>query len=99
MPGTTPSAAAWLRRYVATNHRQPGTYSMQAYTAVRVAADAVQRAGSTDHATVRAALATSDFPSPFGSVRFDARGVNSATGFQLVRIVGNAFRPVCPPSC
>jgi branched-chain amino acid transport system substrate-binding protein len=99
MPSTTPSAAAWLKAYVAAAGRQPGTYSMQAYTAVMVMSDAVRRAGSTDHAAVRKALASTDYASPFGAVKFDARGVNNATGFQLLRIDGDRFTPVCPQSC
>jgi branched-chain amino acid transport system substrate-binding protein len=99
LPTTTPSAAAWHKDYVARAGREPGAFSMQAYTAVKVAAAAVLHAGSTDHAAVRAALAMTDFVAPYGRVTFDARGVENGTGFQLLRIVGSQFERVCPPTC
>jgi branched-chain amino acid transport system substrate-binding protein len=78
---------------------EPGACSMQAYTAVKVAAAAIVRAGSTDHAAVRAALAKTDLVAPYGRVTFDARGVENGTGFRLLRILGPHFERVCPPTC
>jgi branched-chain amino acid transport system substrate-binding protein len=52
-----PKAAAWAARYQAIAGVPPGPFTMQAYDAVRLALNAVRRAGSLDRAAVRRAIA------------------------------------------
>jgi branched-chain amino acid transport system substrate-binding protein len=51
-PSTIPGGEEWIAKYKAKAfNADPGPYSTQAYDAVRIAAEAVKRAGSTDGAS------------------------------------------------
>ena len=47
-PDTLPGAENWIADYKSKFGADPGPYSTQSYDAVRVAAEAVKKAGSTD---------------------------------------------------
>lgn len=65
------------------------TYAAQAYDATQLLAAAMLRAGSTDAAAVRAALAqTRDFAGASGLIGFDAQGDLLQPGVQLYRFQG-----------
>lgn len=55
-PQTIPGGQGWVAKYKAKFGSEPGPYSTQAYDAVRVAAEAVRKAGSTDGRAVTKAL-------------------------------------------
>jgi branched-chain amino acid transport system substrate-binding protein len=64
-----PSASSkrFVEAYTKEYREAPDLYAAQGYTAVQVLADAVRRAGTTDAASVRAALAeTKDVDTPLG---------------------------------
>jgi branched-chain amino acid transport system substrate-binding protein len=64
-----PSASSkrFVEAYTKEYREAPDLYAAQGYTAVQVLVDAVRRAGSTDAASVRAALAdTKDVDTPLG---------------------------------
>jgi branched-chain amino acid transport system substrate-binding protein len=85
-PQYSQEGAAWAARYEAAYGNPPGQDSMPAYDAVRIALDAVRRAGSTDRGAVRDAIAdTRDLPALTGPVRFDADGSRADPHFLLVR--------------
>ncbi|WP_029031769.1 ABC transporter substrate-binding protein [Salinarimonas rosea] len=50
---------------------EPSFYEAEGYLALKVAADALQRAGSTDRAAVREALAATDLETPVTTVTFE----------------------------
>lgn len=97
--GTTASAQSWLARYRSSSDIEPEAFSMQAYMSVMVAADAIERAKSVDREAVRQAIASTSLSGPYGRIKFDQRGVDSGTGFQLLKIKDGEFDLVCPPSC
>jgi branched-chain amino acid transport system substrate-binding protein len=50
---------------------EPSFYEAEGYLALRIAADALRRAGSTDREAVRDALDQTDLETPVTSVRFE----------------------------
>ncbi len=73
------------------------------FTAMLVLADALNRAGSTDGAKLRAALAATDIPGtrtimPWKKVVFDAGGQNPDATPVLIQYVGTQFVTVFPES-
>ncbi|WP_299362062.1 ABC transporter substrate-binding protein [uncultured Paracoccus sp.] len=58
-------------RLKAKTGSDPSFYEAEGYLAVRVAADALTRAGSTDRTAVRDALASTDLQTPVSTVKFE----------------------------
>jgi branched-chain amino acid transport system substrate-binding protein len=89
-----PRAAAWSARYQAAAGTPPGPFTMQAYDAVRLALDAVRRAGTVDRAAVRAAIAATqpgnvDLLS--GPSKFNANGTQVDPAFIRLKVRNGAF--------
>jgi branched-chain amino acid transport system substrate-binding protein len=69
------------------------------YSAVLLAADALARAGSVDHATVTAALASSTFAGhvmPYGPTKF-VDGQNQGAGPVNTQVLDNDIKVILPP--
>lgn len=65
-------------RLKAKTGTEPSFYEAEGYLALRVAADALTRAGSTDREAVRDALAATDLQTPVSTVKFeDENGFNN----------------------
>jgi branched-chain amino acid transport system substrate-binding protein len=55
----------------------PAYHAMEAYAALKVAAEAIKKAGKAEPKAIRDAIASIDLPdTPFGPVKFDAKGQN-----------------------
>jgi branched-chain amino acid transport system substrate-binding protein len=92
IPQYSPGAAEWAARYAAANGSSPGPDTMQAYDAVKIALDAVRRAGSTDRGAVRAAIAsTQDLLALTGPVRFEPDGSRADPRFLLLQARDNRY--------
>ncbi|MDR2380117.1 MAG: branched-chain amino acid ABC transporter substrate-binding protein [Bifidobacteriaceae bacterium] len=77
----------WLADYSALAGAAPGPYTTQAYDAVRVVAEAIKNAGSTDGEKVVAALEAIDgFDLFSGPLKFTAEHTLSEGGFVVVEI-------------
>jgi branched-chain amino acid transport system substrate-binding protein len=91
---------AVLDKYEATYGEQMDTESMLAYQAVYVIADALERAGSSDPADVRAALADTNITDHFmaypGPITFDASGENVNARPTLMQVQGGLVLQVSP---
>jgi branched-chain amino acid transport system substrate-binding protein len=76
------------------------TESVLAYQAVYVIADALERAGSSDPAAVRAALAETNIPEHFlaypGPITFNAEGENTNAQPTLMQVQGGLVLQVAP---
>lgn len=75
--------------------------SSRQFTALLVLADAIDRAGSTDGAKIRDALAATDLPGdktimPWGGVKFDADGQNNLCSPVLIQYLGGKFVTIFP---
>ncbi len=91
-PTTIPGGDAWIAKYKAKFNADPGPYSTQSYDAVRIAAEAVKRAGSTDGAAVIKALEGIDgFKIFSGNLKFTPEHTLSEGGFDILVVKGDDF--------
>ncbi len=80
----------WVAAYKeASGGAEPGPYSMQTYEAVKVLAEAMNEAGSTDYEAVTAALNDMEnFPLLTGDLTFAEDGSREGGGFVIVAPTG-----------
>lgn len=90
-------ASAFARKFEAKYGAAPQYHSAQAYTALRVAADALTRAKTSDRSAVRRALETTNLDSLFGKIEFDKTGQNQHP-MLVTQIVKGKFVTVYPPA-
>lgn len=95
-----PKVQAVLTKFEATYGEAMDTEAMLAYQAIYVIADALERAGSSDPADVRAALAETNLVEHFlaypGPIAFDAAGENINATPTLMQVVNGAVQQVLP---
>ncbi|WP_331724405.1 branched-chain amino acid ABC transporter substrate-binding protein (plasmid) [Streptomyces longwoodensis] len=93
-PQTIPGGQSWVAKYKKKFGSEPGPYSTQAYDAVRVAAEAVKKAGTTDGQALTAALEKTDgFKIFSGPLKFTPEHTLSAGGFDILVVKDNGFVP------
>ncbi len=82
---------AWVEAYKGVSGgAEPGPYSMQTYEAVKVLAEAMNEAGSTDYEAVTAALkGLKNFPLLSGDLTFASDGSREGGGFVIVEPTGD----------
>ncbi|SNR65548.1 branched-chain amino acid ABC transporter substrate-binding protein [Blastococcus mobilis] len=91
-PDTIPGAEDWIADYREKFDAEPGPYSTQSYDAVRVAAEAVREAGSTDTEDVIAALEGIDGLELFsGPLKFTEEHTLSSGGFLILSVQDGKF--------
>jgi branched-chain amino acid transport system substrate-binding protein len=82
----------WLEDYRTEFNAEPGPYTMQAYDAVRVMAEGMKQAGSTDREAVGAAIhGLSGFEIFSGPAKFKADGTLENSNFVIVQLQEDAF--------
>ncbi len=90
------SAADYAVRFEKEYGYVPPYQAAESTAAVMVWADALERAGSFDTETVRAALAATDMQTFYGNIRFDQTGKNIAKPMVLLQIQDGEYRVVAP---
>ncbi|HYO32411.1 MAG TPA: branched-chain amino acid ABC transporter substrate-binding protein [Nocardioidaceae bacterium] len=91
-PDTIEGAEDWISRYKQEFNAEPGPYSTQAYDAVRLAAEAIGEAGSTDGADIIQALEEIDgFEMFSGPLTFTDEHTLSSGGFQILKAADGKF--------
>ncbi|HET8594475.1 MAG TPA: branched-chain amino acid ABC transporter substrate-binding protein [Intrasporangium sp.] len=91
-PQTIPGGEAWISKYKAAFNADPGPYSTQSYDAVRVAAEAIKNAGSTDGQKVITALENiNGFKIFSGNLKFTPEHTLSEGGFDILVVKGDQF--------
>jgi branched-chain amino acid transport system substrate-binding protein len=90
-PQFMPGIEDWSARYRAEFGSAPGPSTVEAYDAVRVALDAIKRAGSTEHEAVRKAITDTDLLGMSGPVSFNADGTRTKPTFLMLRAEGDTF--------
>ena len=65
---------AWIGAYQAVEYRNPDTYSVNGYSAMKALGEAVKKANSIDAKQVANALRSIDLSTPIGQVAYDANG-------------------------
>jgi len=91
-PDTLEGAEEWIANYQAEFDAAPGPYSTQSYDAVRLAAEAIETAGSTGGDEVIAALeGISGFDMFSGPLEFTDEHTLSNGGFVILKLEGGTF--------
>ena len=91
-PDTIPGAETWISDYKAKFNAEPGPYSTQSYDAVRVAAEAITKAGSADGDAVTKALEAIDgFQIFSGPLKFTPEHTLSSGGFLILEVKDGKF--------
>lgn len=97
-----PAIPAVNQRYRARSGKDLNDLTGRELTALQVLADAIDRAGSTDHEKLRAALRATDIDGkqtimPWKGVRFDETGQNVEATPVIQQVIGGAYVTVFPP--
>jgi branched-subunit amino acid ABC-type transport system permease component/ABC-type branched-subunit amino acid transport system substrate-binding protein len=87
----------WAESFRARFNSEPSYHSVQAYMCLKVLADAIARAGSTDRVAVRDAIRATRMDSIFGPVSFDETGQNDHP-VAITQVLGGKFVTVWPES-
>lgn len=96
---TNPKMQELAKLFKETYNDQIRTGAVLAYDAVRVIADALERAGDTDRAAVRDAIAKTDLEplvAAAGPIRFTPQGENENASPILMQVQGGAVKQVYP---
>lgn len=64
----------WIAAYQAVEYRNPDTYSINGYTAMKVLGEAVKKANSIEAKAVGDALRSIELSTPIGPIAYDANG-------------------------
>ena len=93
LPEFLPAATAFITKYTERFGAEPGPFSVFEYDAVKLPANAITQAVSTDPKDVAQALRTTRYGGITGEVFFDAKG-DRETIFHLTAVVRDGkFRP------
>ncbi len=84
----------FVKTYQAQYGQAPDKYAAAGYNATNILMDAIERAGSTDAASIRDALKATDYQAPNGRYRFTANGQAYGFNAALVQIEGKQPRVV-----
>jgi branched-chain amino acid transport system substrate-binding protein len=91
-PDTLEGADSWIASYKKKFGAEPGPYSTQSYDAVRVAAEAITKAGSTDGDKITAALEAIDGFAMFsGPLKFTPQHTLTSGGFVILVVKDGKF--------
>lgn len=90
------SASDFAALFEETYDYAPPYQAAESAAAVMVFADALSRAGTTDKAAVRDALAATDMQTFYGNIKFDETGKNTAKPMVLYQVQGGEFKVVAP---
>lgn len=94
-PQFIPSAKNWVEQYQKEFNMAPGPYSALSYDGMRLMANAIKRAGSTNKAAIIKALAaTKNFPTFGGPVSFKADGELAKSNFIVLIIKNGQYQRV-----
>lgn len=66
--------ASWVKNYQAVDYRNPDTYSINGYSALKVLAEGARRAGSLEGARVADAIRALQLDTPMGKISYEANG-------------------------
>ena len=88
---TDPEVRAYVEQFQERYGAMPNFHAALAYDAMILLADAIERAGSTESAAIRDALAaTRDFPGLTGSITFTPNG-DAVKGYRKLTVENGEF--------
>lgn len=86
-----PEAKKFIDDYKAKYHAEPGPYSALEYDGIKVLADAIKRAGSTDQKAIVEALKKTDLKTLSSEVSFTDEGTLKKSNFIVLQIKDGSF--------
>ena len=96
-----PQAHRFYQAYVQRYAMQPDYHAAEAYSALLVAADALERASTLTAEDIRTALGATQMQTPFGQVEFKDYGPfkrQNTSATQVFQIKGGRFETIWPPA-
>jgi branched-chain amino acid transport system substrate-binding protein len=88
--------SAWIRDYQQVDFRNPDTYSINGYLAVRVLAEAAREAKSLEQSIVADALRAGTFDTIIGPLRYQDNGDLANPTIYIFQVTGGRFVQVFP---
>ncbi|KPV60489.1 ABC transporter substrate-binding protein [Paenibacillus sp. A3] len=88
-----PDAKKFIDDYKGKFSQEPGPYSALQYDGIKLMADAIKRAGSTDKKAITEALAKSDLKTLTGQVSFTPQGTLTKSNFVVLQVKEGTFAP------
>jgi len=86
-----PESIRALDAYRETFQSEPGPFYLNAYAAILVLVNAVQKAGATDYTAVLEKLKTEFVQTPLGKIGFDRKGDPKGVGFSVYQVRKGVF--------
>jgi branched-chain amino acid transport system substrate-binding protein len=86
----------WIKRYQEVEYRNPDTYSINGYSALRVLAEGVRTAGSFDAKAVSDAIRSTTIDTPMGELSYQANGDLKDATVYIFQVRDNSFVQVYP---
>jgi branched-chain amino acid transport system substrate-binding protein len=86
----------WIARYQEVEYRNPDTYSINGYSALRVLAEGIRAAGSFDADAVSDAIRSSTIDTPMGKLSFQANGDLKDATVYIFQVQDDSFVQVYP---
>jgi branched-chain amino acid transport system substrate-binding protein len=90
------STEAFYKEFVAREKKDPDYVHASAAAALVTLQKAIEKAGTTDKAKVRDALASIDILTFYGPVKFGANGMNGGRDLPIIQVQGGKVVPLFP---
>ena len=88
---TNPLTKAYREKFRQAEGTDPGAFFDNAVAAALALTNAIAKAGSADPEAVAHALRTEEVATPFGAIKFDARGEPVGIGFSIYQVNNGQF--------
>jgi branched-chain amino acid transport system substrate-binding protein len=86
----------WIKRYQEVEYRNPDTYSINGYTALKVLAEGAKRVETLDASEVSEAIRTATFETPMGELSYQPNGDLREATVYVFQVRQGAFEQVYP---
>lgn len=90
------STEAFYKAFLASEKKDPDYVHASSAAALVVLQKAIEKAGTTDKAKVRDALAATDLTTFYGPVKFSANGMNGGRELPIIQVQGGKVVPLFP---
>jgi branched-chain amino acid transport system substrate-binding protein len=94
--GVWPTTADFYKDFTSKNKGDPDYVHASCAAAMVVLANAIERAGSTDKAKVRDALAKTDISTFYGPIKFSANGMNQVRDLPIIQVQNKTIKVLGP---
>ena len=88
--------AQWIKAYQDVEFRNPDTYSINGYSAMKVLIEGAKKAGTLDGPRVADAIRALDITTPMGKVAYDPNGDLKEQRIFIFQVKDGAFVQVGP---